>query len=372
MNSKAPLPPRQGHRSRTVKPKRKMAKWLKVVLSILVIFLLIVVGLAVYLLKYGNDVLGDISTVGDNQTTDVTPALKPNKEPFSFILLGIDYRPELPGRRTDVVMIGAIHPETKEAALVSLPRDTYFEIPGLYKGDKLNHFYPKFFELEKRGELDSETPEDEMKVMLGTYMGIDIDHAAVLNFQGFVDVVDALGGVEVNVDQDMCYRDTADGTNINLKQGFQELDGQQALDFVRYRKSNCSPMTPGTDETDRNVRQNAVLQEVVGKLQSLGGVTKITKVIDAIADNFKMDMTPTQMKSSITTYLNMNRANIHFLSVDGEWRSPYVYVDETKLEEAKTMLKKVMNGESLNTPELDLNSTDAEGTSTTDNLDSGN
>lgn len=370
MNSKAPLPPRQGQRIKMVKPKRKMATWLKVVLSILVIFFIIVIGLAVYILKYSNDALDNISTVEDTQTTDVAPAMKPNKEPFSFLLLGIDYRPELPGRRTDVVMVGAIHPETKEAALVSLPRDTYFEIPGLYRGDKLNHFYPKFFELQKNGDLDSETPEDEMKVMLGTYLGIDIDHAAVLNFQGFVDVVDAVGGVNITVDQDMCYVDTVDDTDINLKQGAQVLNGKQALDYVRYRKSNCSPMTPGTNETDRNVRQNAVMQEVVGKMLSLGGVTKITKVIDAVADNFQIDMTPTQMKSSIMTYLNMNTANIHFLSVDGEWRSPYVYPDETKLEEAKMMLKKVLNGESLNTPELDLNGTEDSGNA--DAADSGN
>lgn len=360
MNSKTPLPPRHGQRNRKVQSKRKMATWLKVLLSALLVIILVIIGFAAYLVAYGNDSLGRISSLPskDAKTGEVTPALKPNKEPFGFILLGLDYRPELPGKRTDVVMVGAIHPDTKEAVLVSLPRDTFFEIPGFYRADKLTHFYPKFIGMKERGELDSATPEDEMKVMLGKYMDIDIDHAAVINFQGFVDVVDALGGVEVNVDQDMCYRDTADGTNINLKAGHQELDGQKALDFVRYRKSNCSPMTKGTNETDRNIRQNAVLQELVGNMQSLGGITKVTKIVDAIADNFSMDMTPAQMRSSMMTYLDINRANIHFVSIDGEWRSPYVYVDETKLDEAKLMLQKVMNGESLNTPVIDEVNTD--------------
>ncbi|MGZ9585044.1 LCP family protein [Paenibacillus marinisediminis] len=366
MNSKTPLPPRHGQRKRTVQPKRKMATWLKVLLSVLLIVLLAIIAYAGYILKYGYDKLDDISTISStgDQTKDVNPALKPNKEPFSFILLGIDYRPELPGKRTDVIIAGAIHPVTKEAVLVSLPRDTYFEVPG-YQGDKLNHFYPKFFELQERGKLDSASPEDEMKVMLGKYLDMEFDHVAVLNFQGFVDIVDALGGIEVNVDQDMCYRDNADGTNINLKAGFQELDGQQALDFVRYRKSspNCKPMTKGTTDADRNVRQNAVLHELVSNMQSLGTVTKVTKMIDAVADNFKLDMTPDQMTSSIMTYMDINPNDIHYISVDGEWISPYIYVDEAKLEEGKQALKKVMNGESLKSPVQDETATNSDGNS---------
>ena len=375
MNSKAQLPPRQAQRKRTSQPKKrkKMAVWLKVVLSILLILVLLVIGFGAYVFFYGNNKLDDISTApkDGNQSATVPATLKPKEEPFSFVLMGIDYRPELPGRRTDVLMVGAIHPDTKEAALVSLPRDMYFQIPG-YGPDKLTHFYPNFYSLQSRGQLDSETPEDEMKVMLGQFFDMDIDYAAVINFQGFVDVIDALGGVEVNVDQNMCYKDSVDGTDINLKEGYQTLDGDNALDFVRYRKSNCSPMTAGTTETDRNVRQNAVIKEMIKNMQSLGGITKITKVIDAVADNFTIDMTPSQIRNSLTTYLNINTDDIYYLSVDGQWQSPYVYADEAKLEEAKQMLHKVMNGETLKTPEPVTDSVEAGETGESMDTGSGN
>lgn len=359
MNSSTPLPPRTKQKRRKSperKPsegksstkKRGMPKWLKVTLITALIAAVVVIFIVGYFAWYANNKLNDISTVakqGGGSST-VQDTLSPNKEPFSFILLGIDYRPELPGRRTDVVMVGAMHPETQEAVLVSLPRDTYFELPG-YHPDKLNHYYPKFFTLKEQGKLDSATPEDEMKLMLGKYMGMPIDYAAVINFQGFSDVVDAVGGVNVNVDQNMCYNDNADGTHIKLKTGQQTLDGKNALDFVRYRKSNCRPMTKGTTDADRNVRQNAVLKEIVGNMQSLGGLTKVTGVIDAMADNFKIDMTPDQIRSSISTYLGINRDNIHYISVDGNWVSPYIYPDTMKLEEGKQAIKDVLAGKSL-------------------------
>ncbi|MCG7407820.1 LCP family protein [Paenibacillus sp. ACRRX] len=365
MSSKTPLPPRQTARKQTkpaVKKRKGMPTWLKWLLTIIMIVLIVIIGYATYILLYGNSKLDKISTVTNKGegTSTVTETLSPQTEPFSFVLMGIDYRKELPGLRTDVVMVGALHPKTKEAVLVSLPRDTYFQV-GEYRADKLNHFYPKFHEMKKHNTLESASPEDEMKIMLGQYLGMKFDHAAVINFQGFVDVVNALDGIEVNVDQNMCYRDRADGTNINLKAGFQEIDGQQALDFVRYRKSNCSPMTKGTTDFDRNMRQNAVLQELVGKMQSLGGITKVTSIIDALADNFKMDMTPDQMRSSIMTYLDINRKNIHYISVDGEWKSPYIYINDSKLQEAKQALEDVLAGKSLATTSESSTSGDSNG-----------
>lgn len=300
MNSSTPLLPRKKQKRRKSSAKkmsakkRGMPKWLKVTLITTLIAVVVVIFVVGYFVWYTNNKLNHISTVANSQegsvSTTMQDMLSSNKEqPFAFIILGIDYRPELPGRRTDVIMVGAMHPDTQEAVLVSLPRDTYFNLPS-YHPDKLNHYYPKFCALKDKGKLDSTTPEDEMKRMLGEYMGAPIDYAAVVNFKGFSDVVDAVGGVNVNIDQNMCYKDRGDGTHINLKAGEQTLDGKNALDFVRYRKSNCRPMTKGTTETDRNIRQNAVLKEIVGKLQSFGGLTKVTDVIDALADNFKIDM----------------------------------------------------------------------------------
>ncbi|NGP62295.1 LCP family protein [Paenibacillus thiaminolyticus] len=361
MNSSTPLPPRKQQSVKAAPARKGMPKWLKAILIAIIILSLGVISYAGYILLYANKQLDNISTAkaGGEGTSTVQATLTPKSEPFSFVLLGLDYRPELPGKRTDVIMVGAIHPDTQEAVLVSLPRDTYFNIPG-YGPDKLNHFYPNFYVMKERGTLDSPTPEDEMRVMLGQYLGIDLDYTAVINFKGFVDLVDAVGGVDVNVDQDMCYVDKEDGTHINLSKGFQHLDGKNALDFVRYRKSNwrCSPQTPGTTDFDRNKRQNAVLKEIVNNMQSLGGLTKATDVIDALADNFTIDMLPSQIRSALTTYMMIDKDNIHYISVDGDWKSPYIYPFEDKLEEGKQALKDVLAGKSLKEPAVPEDTTD--------------
>lgn len=329
--------------------KRKIPRWLKMILVIALIAAVAVIFIVGYFAWYANYKLNDISIVAHQEgegSATVQNTLSPKKEPFSFILLGIDYRSKLPGRRTDVVIVGAVHPDTQEAVLVSLPRDTYVDLPG-YNPDKLNHYYPKFFSLKERGKLDSPIPEDEMKLMLGKYMGVSIDYAAIINFKGFSSIVDAVGGVQVNVAQNMCYHDKADGTHINLKKGLQTLGGEEALGFVRYRKSNCRPLTKETTDTERNQRQHAVLNAIIGNLGSFGGLVKVTDMINAVADNFKIDMTPAQIRSTISTYLNIPRANIRYISVGGTWKSPYIYPDKDKLEEGKQTIKDILAGKSL-------------------------
>lgn len=120
-------------------------------------------------------------------------------------------------------MVTAFNPDTKTVTVVSLPRDTKIELKG-YKSNKANAYYPIFLSKEKESGVKA---TDEMKTMMSKYMDIPIDYVTVLNFQGFRDAVDALGGVDINVDADMCYRDTADGTNINLKKASRSLTGRK-------------------------------------------------------------------------------------------------------------------------------------------------
>lgn len=110
-------------------------------------------------------------------------------------------------------MVAALNPETKSATVVSLPRDTYVELGG-YKKTKINAFYSRFKSKEK---TSGTLAEDEMKKMMGKYLDIKVDYATVLDFQGFRDIVDEFGGVDVNISANMCYTDSVDGTNINLK-----------------------------------------------------------------------------------------------------------------------------------------------------------
>lgn len=263
-----------------------------------------------------------------------------SQKPLTMLLLGTDNRPKHASNLTDVIMVVSLNPKTQSATVVSLPRDTYVELSG-YKKTKINEFYSRFKGKEKSSGI---LAEDEMKTMMGKYLGVEIDYVTIMDFQGFRDVVDELGGINVNISADMCYTDSVDGTDINLKKGPADLDGDEALDYVRYRKSNCSPKTKASDDFDRNKRQNEVLHSLVGQMQSLGGVLKIGKVLDAVDDNMKTDIQNAQIKSMITTYWKISKDNIEFKPVTGTWRSPYVYINDEELEAAKISLQNRISG----------------------------
>ena len=176
--------------------------------------------------------------------------------------------------------------------------------------------------------------------MLGKLFGIDIKYAGIINFQGFSDVVDAVGGVDVNVDIRMKYKDTADGTDIDLQPGEQPLNGDQALDFVRYRKSNDGRNM--SSDFDRNRRQSEVISAIVDKLTSLGGATKIGNVIEAVGANIRIDMPTKEITRMLETYYSVRSSDISFIALEGAWRSPYVYADETSLANARLALQEKM------------------------------
>ncbi|WP_419889490.1 LCP family protein [Paenibacillus xylanexedens] len=319
------------------KKKKRMNAFGRILLSLLVIAIVVGGGYAYW-------VYNQVVDTGIDKP--VPPGMSATTKPITMLLLGTDNRPETGTYLSDVVMVASLNPETKTATIVSLPRDTRIQLDG-YKASKLNSYYPRFKAQEK---TTGKNAEDQMKEMMGKYLDVDINYTTVLNFQAFRDAVNAVGGVDVTVDKNMCYRDTADGTDINLVAGAQHLDGKAALDFVRYRKSNCNPKTAESNDFDRNKRQNQVLNSMLDQMKSLGGITKISKVIGAVDKNMTTDVESEQMKNFISTYWNISTSDVHYTPVTGEWRSPYVYINESELANAKQALQDTLSGKVTASP----------------------
>ncbi|MEG6587930.1 MULTISPECIES: LCP family protein [Paenibacillus] len=344
-SNRSGLPPRgKGQRGSTKGSKRGstrkrkssgLKRFFRTVLTLLIVGVIGVGLYAGYLFYTADKVIDATGTSGE-----VAPEKSAKVKPITMLLLGTDYRPQTGTHLSDVMMVIAMNPDTKSATVVSLPRDTKLELDG-YKTNKLNAYYPNFLAAEKKSGIPA---TQEMKTMMSKFFGINIDYVTVLNFQGFRDVVDALGGVDVNVDANMCYRDTADGTNINLKKGEQHLNGEDALGYVRYRKSNCSPKTKGSDDFDRNRRQNEVLHALIDQAKSLNGVMGAGKVIESVGKNLETDLESQQMKNIIQAYWNISKENVDFMPVTGDWKSPYVYLHQDELEAAKQALKDQLDG----------------------------
>ncbi|WP_027091100.1 LCP family protein [Cohnella thermotolerans] len=343
MNSSTSLPPRSrrsgAQTAASKKPGRRPRRALKFFFSFLAIIILVLAGYAVYLWKQADNALSNVALPGGN-AQPIPSSERAQVKPLAMLLLGMDYRKQTGSMNTDVVMVIAMNPKSNTATVVSVPRDTDPELPG-YKEQKINQFYAGFHRTATTKEnLKDEAADayarDKTREMIGKLFDIPINYTAVLNFQGFADVVDALGGIDVYVDQDMRYVDTADGTDINLKKGDQHLDGKNALDFVRYRKSNRG--TAASSDFDRNDRQSRVLGAIVDKMKSVGGITKLAGVIGAVGDNLRTDIPKTQIENMLKTYYDINRSDIRFIPLEGKWKSPYVYLDQEKLEEAKKAL----------------------------------
>ncbi len=162
-----------------------------------------------------------------------------NSEPVSILLLGADERGEDKGR-SDSLMVITLNPKTNSMKTVSIPRDTYTEIVGKGKSDKINHAYAF-------GGVDMSVATVEK------FLNIPMNYYVEVNMEGFKDIVDAVGGVDVNNDLEF----TQD--NHHFAKGNIHLTGEEALSFTRMRKED-----PRGD-FGRQMRQRQVVQAVIKK-----------------------------------------------------------------------------------------------------------
>jgi LCP family protein required for cell wall assembly len=271
------------------------------------------------------------------------------QKPTTFLLTAIDDRKGNDGSlNTDVMMLVSFNPQTHSATIVSLPRDIEVKSvdSGLEDDHKLNYFYAFFYNKDKDSAML------HTKEMFSKLYHLPIDYMAVINFDGFHQLIDQLGGMKVDVDMDMKYTDQSDGTSINLKEGYQTLDGKQTLDFLRYRKSN-----QGTEESSdlvRNERQQKVLDQIVDKVTSLSGISGLGQLLDIAASSIQTDIPAEQLKSYATSYRDIKPDTIEFIHLDGEWESPYIVVKSEDLVHAEEALQARLNTSGASKPPASL------------------
>ncbi|WP_282939745.1 LCP family protein [Paenibacillus sp. RC67] len=251
-------------------------------------------------------------------------------KPLTLLLMGIDHREDSGGLNSDVIMVVTVNPNTQSATVVSIPRDTQLFPKGLPER-KANYYYPYFYNINKDQAFTN------TKNVFGDLLGVPIDYAITVDFDGFRQAVDVLGGLTINVDMDMRYVDDEDGTNINLKKGISKLNGKQVLDFVRYRKSNMD--TQESSDFARNARQQQVLGEMLKSVKTAGGITKLSQMIEAVGNHMSTDVPSSQIRDMIKTYFNMTPSNVNYVHLEGEWESPYVIIKKEELKRASDALK---------------------------------
>jgi LCP family protein required for cell wall assembly len=264
-------------------------------------------------------------------TEEDNPSEVKKANAFTFVLAGVDNREGSGGTmNTDVLMFGSLNMDTKLSTLVSIPRDVQLK-PAELEARKINYYYAHYY------AQDKDTAISNTKHFFSELLDLPLDHMIVIDFEGLREIVDALGGLDIDVDMDMRYVDTADGTNINLKKGQQHLNGKQALDFVRYRKSNM-----GTDQSSdiaRNERQQQVLSGMLNEMTSLGGITQWGNILDIIGDHVKTDIPTDQLRNWILHFRDMKPQQVRTMPLTSRWENPYVYLNEDDVTTAFATLR---------------------------------
>ena len=211
------------------------------------------------------------------ENIEVQSGIQKSENYLHIMVMGVDRRNDDAGR-SDTLMAVTLNKDAGTAQILSLPRDTRVQIEG--NGfDKINHAYAY-----GGHELTKKTVEK--------LLGVPMDYYVLVDIQAFERIIDALDGVDINVEKRMYYEDPWDddgGLVIDLYPGMQHMDGKKAIQYVRFRD--------GEGDIGRIARQQHFMQAVMEKMLSPSVVPKLPKLMEEIQSAVETDMPLTEMVS---------------------------------------------------------------------------
>ncbi len=224
--------------------------------------------------------------------------------------------------RADTIVFLSISPKTKDILILSIPRDSRVEIPerGM---DKINHAYA--FGGVK---LISKT--------VSSFLDLPIHFYAVADFNGFVYIIDELGGVEIDVEKEMHYVDKAGGVEINLHPGKQILNGEKALQYIRFRYDKLGDL-------GRIKRQQKLALAVIKKMINFDSMIKIPQISEGMKDYIETNIEARDTVALANLFRGVNQEKFKVETVQGE----PVYIEgisylEPDVEEVRQRVKSLI------------------------------
>ncbi len=267
-----PEPPHRGARYWRVPPRRRT--WVGVVAFSLWILVGLVVSVALGGYIYLDDTL-EASAPDTPEAKAARAATRPvlPGKPANILLIGSDTRPSEgdPGRSDSLILV-RMDPKHDFISMLSFPRDLYVPIPGMGE-NKINAAY-------------SQGPAKTIETVRDL-TGEDVNGYVIVDFTGFAKLVDAVGGVYLDIDRRYYNKNVGTAAtnyaDIDLQPGYQKLNGADALSYVRYRHTDS--------DYDRIARQQQFLSELKRQTKQLGNLTNITSFRKIYGDNIETSIT---------------------------------------------------------------------------------
>ena len=298
--------------------KRKILKKFIISLVVILIVLLITAGIYIYKTVYG------VAQSWEDKVPEVEVETPLPTEPVYLLLVGVDTGNGEKERErealADTIMILRINPEAKNGFLISIPRDTLVEIPG--------------FDSQKINAAFSHGGIKLLKKTVENFLDITIHHYVVLDLQGFVKIVDELGGVDIHVDEPL--HDELSGADFSV--GEHHMNGEKALSYVRCRKALGG-------DFGRIQRQQSFLKQMAIQHFNIKTFLKAGKLAEILADNSDSNLDFSQLTKYSKEALTFKPENFQAVVVPTE---PKMIDDQSYqvpiIEEVEVMMKNIKEG----------------------------
>ncbi|MFC4025038.1 LCP family protein [Oceanobacillus longus] len=287
----------------TDKPKR-YTKRKKILVSVFILFLLLVgsgIGYAGYLYNKTSSIVTEShEDVGrENESSPLRDGkVDPVEDNVSVLFIGVDdseFR-DSENSRSDALILATFNKNKGSVKLLSIPRDSFVFIPPLNYSTKINHAHA-----HGGPRATIETIEN--------FLHVPVDYYVRMNFNAFVEVVDALDGIWFDVPYEMEESDSNDKRDaIHLNPGYQLLDGEGALALARTRKYDS--------DVERGKRQQEILKEIANKATSASSLFKLEDVLTAVGSNMRTNLTLAEIRGFLSYGLN-EKVQIENINLDG-------------------------------------------------------
>ncbi len=284
-------------------------------LTILFIFLVLVIGSGLY---FGYK--GYMAGKGIGLNLSPSDLIGRQKEPelerdstgvyTNMLIVGIDTRTKLKTFNTDVIIVASYNHKTKDVVMISIPRDFCTKVnPSKTSYGKINSAYSIYEAKEEGSGLEG------LKGIVEEITGMEIQYYTMINFNGFVELVDAVGGLYINVENSFTdYNYPAEkgyGTQtISFKAGPQLMDGDTALKYARSRQSQQNG--EGSDYA-RAKRQHKVIDAFIKKVlstETLLNPNKVMSMLSSVQDNIKVsEFTIDEIRAGVNILKSLSSEN---------------------------------------------------------------
>ena len=286
---------------------RKKKKRKRIIASIFGLIAVFIIVAIVYMYSF----------VTGLKTNTLGEGIKPasSKSPINILVLGLDVgdtdqMENKSIRRSDTIMLFNYNPNTKKVHLISIPRDTLIEVDAYLD----NGEYQRYWKINAAYALGG---EEEITKHVEELLNVSINYIVEIDYKAFRSIVDAIGGVEMYIDQDMFYDDNAQDLHINFKAGETVLlDGKKAEEFFRWRKNNDGS---GGEEGDlgRIKNQQLFINKLLKKALTPSVIFKIPGILEAISENVDTNIPANELISLGLNVLKLNAEDVIMATLQG-------------------------------------------------------